>query len=103
MSTIAEIFNEQGILTDEAMKEFEKRGTSVSCECPEHLVGLLRSVKEFTKYQENCLIEKPQDEVIHNWLKATSVNLEHLLSSTIVSLARMEGMLNDKNEFESDD
>jgi len=98
----SKLFDSRGILTDQAMETFKNLGDSVSCECPAHLVGLLKSVKEFTQYQETCLIQKPADENIHNWLKSTSVNLEHLLSSTIMTLARMEGLLDENNNIISD-
>lgn len=101
MST-PKLLNENGILTQEAMEKFSKLGNSVSCECPAHLVELLKAVKEFTEYQENCLKEKPGDELIHNWLKSTSINLEHLLSGTIVNLARMEGFIDEKNQIIED-
>lgn len=94
-----QMFDEKGILTEDAIQEFKKRGSDVSCECPEHLVNILKSVKEFTHYQEKCLIEKPSDELTHQWLKATSVNMEHLLSGTIISLARMEGLIDENNDF----
>lgn len=96
---LKEMFDEKGILTQEAIKEFKKRGSDVSCECPEHLVNILKSVKDFTLYQEKCLIEKPSDELTHQWLKATSMNIEHLLSGTIVNLARMEGLIDENNDF----
>lgn len=97
-----QILNKHGILTAQAMEKFERLGNSVSCECPAHLVQLLRSVKEFTEYQENCIKEKPSDELVHNWLKSTSLNLEHLLSGTIISLARMEGFIDEKNQIIDD-
>ncbi len=97
------LYDKRGILREEILDEFSKYGNNVSCECPTHLVALLKQAKEFTKYQENCLIEKPQDETIHEWLKATSINLEHMLSSTIVNLARMEGIIDEENKFVDDD
>lgn len=97
--SVKKIVDENGILTDIAMAEFKKRGNGVSCECPEHLIDLLKSVKEFTAYQDKCLIEKPADVHTHNWLKSTSVCFEHLLSSTIISLARMEGLIDSDNDF----
>lgn len=61
-----ELLDQKGILTQEAMEKFAKLGNNVSCECPGHLVELLRAVKDFTEYQENCLKEKPRDELVHN-------------------------------------
>jgi len=93
------MFDERGILTASAIEEFGKRGSDVSCECPEHLVNILKSVKDFTIYQEKCLKENPSDELTHEWLKSTSINIEHLLSGTIVNLARMEGLIDENNDF----
>ena len=96
------LIDKQGILTEEALKKLKAYGKTASCECPKNLVELLESVKEFTQYQENCIIEKPADEVTHQWLKSTSITLEHLLSGTIVNLARMEGIIDDNNDFIDD-
>lgn len=97
--TIKKLLDERGIITPEAMASLQAKSPNVSCECPDHLIKILEAVKEFTTYQENCIIEKPSDELTHQWLKSTSVNLEHLLSNTIVSLARMEGMIDDDNQI----
>lgn len=97
------LINENGLLTKEGKEVFKNVGKNTSCECPDHLVGLLEAAEKFTEYQKRCLKEKPQDEYIHNWLQATSVNLEHIISSTIITLARMEGLIDDKNQFVAQD
>lgn len=81
------------------MDALKIKATGISCECPDHLIKLLESIQAFTEYQENCLVEKPSDELTHQWLKSTSVNLEHLVSNTIISVARMEGMIDDNNNI----
>lgn len=93
------LMNEYGLLTEEGKKIFQQIGKNTSCECPHHLLDLLESAERFTAYQEKCLKEKPQDEYIHNWLKATSTNLEHLISSAIMTLGRLEGLIDEKNQF----
>lgn len=97
------LVNQQGLLTPEAKRIFEKVGKNTSCECPNHLVGILEAAERFTEYQKKCLIEKPQDEHIHMWLKATSINIEHLVSSTIITLARLEGLIDENNNFTGED
>ena len=99
MSKENKMLDKRGILTSESLDEFEKRGNGVSCECPDHLVQILRRIREFTEYQDECINLTPQDELTHNWLKTTSLNLEHIVSSTIVNLAKMEGILSHDNEF----
>ena len=93
------LLDENGIITDETLKTLKLKSTNVSCECPDHLIKILEAVKAFTEYQDNCIIEKPGDELTHKWLKSTSINLEHLLSNTIISLARMEGMIDEENKI----
>ncbi len=97
------LVNESGLLTEEGKRVFKMVGKNTSCECPNHLVDLLETAEKFTEYQKKCLIEKPQDEYIHNWLKATSINIEHMVSSAIITLARLEGLINEKNEFTGED
>jgi hypothetical protein len=97
------LVDEKGLITQEAKEIFRKISKNTSCECPNHLVELLDSVQRFTEYQKNCVNQKPQDEYIHHWLHATSLNLEHLLSSTIISLARLEGLVDEQNQFRGED
>ncbi len=93
------LVNEKGLLTEDGKKVFKKIGKNTSCECPNHLMDLLDAAEKFTEYQTKCLIEKPQDEYIHNWLKSSSINIEHVISSTIITLARLEGFIDENNNF----
>ncbi len=97
------ILDEKGLLTEEGKAIFKKIGRNTSCECPDHLVTLLEAAEKFTQYQKNCINEKPQDVYIHDWLQASSKNLEHIISSMIVSLARMEGLVDHENNFTGTD
>lgn len=99
---LTEIVDAKGILTEKALQELKTKGRSVSCECPAHLIEILKSIKDFTQYQEKCVTEKPADKLTHEWLKATSLTLEHLVSSTIVNLARLEGMIDEENKIQDE-
>lgn len=94
---------QSGLITKEALEKLQKAASDVSCECPGHLIEIYRAVQAFTEYQKNCINVKPQDEMIHRWLETTSVNMEHILSNTIITLARMEGMIDDTNKVRSDE
>lgn len=93
------LLDSNGIIGQEALSKLEEVAPDVSCECPAHLIQIYKSVKAFTEYQKNCIDERPQDVLTHEWLKSTSQNLEHLLSNAIVTLARLEGMVTDDNEI----
>lgn len=95
--------DQQGLISEEALQMLIKKSTDVSCQCPGQLIQIYRAVQAFTEYQKNCLNETPQDELIHRWLESTSVNIEHILSNTIITLARMEGMIDEHNKVRDDD
>lgn len=93
------MIDSRGTLLDEGAKQILSKATDVSCECPEHLIQILSSIKAFTKYQESCITEKPNDTLVHDWLKSTSINLEHFVSSAILHLARIEGIIDEDNKL----
>ncbi|EQC48266.1 hypothetical protein M899_3261 [Bacteriovorax sp. BSW11_IV] len=97
------LFNDKGIITKEAIEKLSIIGATASCECPKHLIDILKAVQEFTEYQENCINNTPQDIHTHAWLMATSKNLEHMVSSTIVNLARLEGIIDHNNKIIQED
>ena len=96
------LLNDSGLISDEAIEALKKRAPDVSCQCPTHLIDIFRSIQAFTEYQKNCLNSKPQDELIHKWLESTGLNLEHILSNSIITLARMEGMIDENNQIIGD-
>jgi cell division inhibitor SulA len=97
-----ELLNKSGLISEEAIEKIQKRATDVSCQCPGQLVDIFRQIQAFTEYQQKCLNQKPQDEMIHKWLQSTSVNLEHILSNSIITLARLEGMIDENNQIIED-
>lgn len=94
-----ELINKSGLITEDALAKLQKMATNVSCECPGQLIEIYRAIQGFTEYQKNCLNQTPQDELIHRWLETTSMNLEHIVSHTIITLARMEGLVDDQNNI----
>lgn len=97
-----ELLNKSGLISDEAIERLKKRAPDVSCQCPGQLIEIFRTIQAFTEYQKNCLNAKPQDILIHKWLESTGLNLEHILSNSIITLARMEGMIDENNQIIDD-
>ncbi|QDK42677.1 hypothetical protein DOM21_14705 [Bacteriovorax stolpii] len=93
------LLNEAGLISEEALELLRQKSTDVSCQCPGHLLHIYKSIQAFTEYQKNCINATPQDEQIHKWLESTSLNLEHVLSNTIITLARLEGMIDENNQI----
>ena len=91
------VLGEGGRLTEPAMEKLEEYSTMIECQCPSRLVALLREVREFEKYTMGCIQRFPADAATHQWLANSALNIDHLLSSTLVQLARMEGFIGADN------
>ena len=90
---------DNGYITAEALKVFEEHADMIPCECPTHLMEILAKVRDFQAYTNECITKYPADEKTHIWLLKSAKNIDALLSSTIVQLARMEGFIDEKNQF----
>lgn len=91
---------EDGVqISEEAVEELRKHADMIECECPAKLMQILEQVREFTKYTEQCIEKYPEDKATHKWLKSSSMNIDQLLSTTLIQLARYEGFINEDNEI----
>lgn len=86
-------------ISEEAVKELKKHADMIDCECPARLMQILEQVREFTEYTESCIEKYPEDKATHKWLKSSSMNIDQLLSTTLIQLARYEGFVNENNEI----
>lgn len=89
----------EGKLTENALAELAKYADLLDCECPNHLMDILAKVREFEAYTSSCIDKYPKDAATHKWLQKSAANLDSLLSNTIIQLARMEGFVDDDNNF----
>ena len=93
------ILDENQLLTAAGAEELTRRASSLACECPRHLIAILDHVRSFQAYEQSCINRSPQDKETHEWLYLSARNLDQMLSATIVQLARLEGMVDELNEF----
>jgi hypothetical protein len=93
------LLDELSLLTSYAEKAIVEKAAVLECECPRYLVDLLQDVRKFQIYEKNCATTSPKDQEVHNWLYQSAINLDQMLSATIIQLARMEGMINDENQI----
>lgn len=91
--------DDQNLLTEHATEELVRRAAILQCECPRHLVDILRSIREFQTYEKNCKVNSPKDADTHDWLYQSAINLDRMLSQTIIQLARLENMIDDQNQI----
>lgn len=86
-------------ISEEAVEELKKHADMIECECPARLMQILEQVRDFTEYTEQCIEKYPEDKATHKWLKSSSMNIDQLLSTTLIQLARYEGFINEDNEI----
>jgi len=86
-------------ISEDAVKELEKHSDMIECQCPNKLIDILQKVREFEEYTEECIDKYPEDRDTHKWLKSSAINIDQLLSTTIIQLARFEGFIDANNEF----
>ena len=93
------IFGDGNRLTNTALEQLDEKADMIQCECPTHLIEILRKVREFGAYTNSCIKKFPEDANTHKWLYGAAQNIDTLLSGTIAQLARHEGFINENNEF----
>ncbi len=93
------ILDESQLLTKTGAEELVRRASVLACECPRHLITILEQVRAFQDYEQKCIARSPEDKETHEWLYLSARNLDQMLSATIVQLARLEGMIDERNEF----
>ena len=65
--------------------------TTLYCECPHHLVDLLRSLGTFERYSAECANRSPADALLHQYLQRVAASARALFEDALVRVARAEG------------
>lgn len=66
--------------------------TTIECECPKHLVELIRSLSSFETYSEQCSARSELDAALHHDLQQTAGRARTLLEQALLRLAMLEGL-----------
>lgn len=86
-------------ISNDAANELRKHADMIECQCPNKLLDILDVVRDFTRYTEDCIEKYPEDRDTHKWLKSSAINIDQLLSTTLVHLARYEGFIDENNNI----
>lgn len=93
------IMDSDGCLTEESVATILKNTEVLECACPQHLLKVLQSIRDFQEYETGCIIRYPKDAEIHSWLLEESKRLEVMTTKTIVELMRKENIIDKNNYF----
>ena len=80
------------IYTTDQLLKFARVSTSVDCECPQHLAGLLQGLAAFEKYSSECEDRNPQDAALHAFLHKATANVRRTMEDALQHLVRVEGI-----------
>ncbi|MDX1639126.1 MAG: hypothetical protein R3281_14260 [Balneolaceae bacterium] len=86
-------------VSEEELRELRKHADMIECECPARLMEILEQIRAFTEYTTECIEKYPEDKATHKWLRSSSMNIDQLLSTTLIQQARIEGFINENNEI----
>lgn len=93
LESIGQLADVKPRLFDEArLSDINKLKNSVECECPQHLVSLVRALADFEEYSSNCSVESWRDASLHACVYAYTGQARWLMERALLSLTEAHGM-----------
>lgn len=77
---------------DAALAALGTAPTGMYCECPRHVVELLRSLGAFERYSAECLNRSAADAELHRYLERVAGTARALFEDALEHVARAEGI-----------
>jgi DNA-binding transcriptional MerR regulator len=78
--------------TDVQLARLREVRSSVDCECPNHLSGIVRSLAAFEEYSERCIDEHPDDAEMHSLLARGTGHARAILEVLLKRLCEHDGI-----------
>ncbi len=79
-------------LSQQALQRLGKVATTVECECPHHLVDLVRNLSAFEQYSRQCQNSNAEDAALHAYLHVTTANARALMEDALIRAAEADGI-----------
>lgn len=70
-----------------------RTSTSIDCECPHHLVGLVLNLSHFEDYSASCSNRNEDDAALHAYLQHTTAKARAMMEEALERVAVAEGLL----------
>jgi len=77
---------------DRSLVQIAQASTTLSCECPRHVVELLLSLGTFERYSAECENRSPADAALHRYLQRVAGSARALFEDALVLVAKSEGL-----------
>jgi DNA-binding transcriptional MerR regulator len=75
------------------LERIASSSTTIKCECPHHLVELVRSLAAFEKYSEQCENRNAADAALHVYLHEMTARARAMMEEALDRVAQMEKLL----------
>ena len=77
---------------EQALAALAGASSSVYCECPRHLVELVRNLGSFERYSAECADRGPADAALHRDLQINAARARAILEDALMRVAIAEGL-----------
>jgi hypothetical protein len=82
--------------TDRELALIGAHETSVSCECPSHIVTLVSALNAFEQYSAECASRDDADARLHAWLRETTAQARGMMEEALARVAEADGIFLEK-------
>ena len=79
--------------TTEALGILQEISTSVDCECPHHLAGIVLGLQAFERYSRDCESEETEDAQMHRQLYEETAKARARMERVLERLCEYEGIV----------
>ena len=76
--------------TDRQLDLFANASQTIACECPRHLVDLIRQLDAFERFSDACAVRSPADEQLHRHLGDVTNRARLMLEDAMEYAIRVE-------------
>lgn len=78
--------------TQEQLAKLSTISSTVECECPQHLAGLLQALSAFENYSRQCEDRNPDDALLHAFLHRTTAQARRSMEDALREVLHAEGI-----------
>lgn len=80
------------IFNDEQLTKIASLPNTVECECPHHIVELVRGLRAFEKYSSECVSESTRDAALHSKMQLETALARNNLEVLLQEVLELEGI-----------
>lgn len=80
------------LFDDATLEELARISSTVQCECPHHLVDIVKTLNQFERYSAECESRSKEDAALHAQLTVTTAASRHMFEQALLEVAEYEGI-----------